>query len=125
MLQEKQTNQLNLESIKQAKDIETEKVLVPEWNGHVYIKILSGREREELNKRVEAKTVNGKLATEGLVNDFLSIVLCDEAGELLFSKENQDILSSKSGVVLNRLVEQAQKINGLTDESVDEKVGNF
>jgi len=116
---------LTRDMILNIKDIEIEEVAVPEWGGSVFVKGLTGKERDEYQVSIMQKSgknyeVNFKNATVKLV------VACvtDKDGKQLFEVADIDMLSSKSGKALNRLYEVATKLSGLSPDDVDELVKN-
>lgn len=105
---------LTRDDILGAKDLGMEWVDVPEWGGGVYVKILTGRERDAWEWRTfrqkNKATTRASLVAECAV---------DENGNKLFSLKDVQELSEKSAVALDRVFEQAQKINGLAKVDVD------
>jgi len=111
---------LTKEDILNARDIVKELVQVPEWGGEVYVKSLTGAERDQFeasvvemrgsNQRFNMKNVRAKLA---------AIAICDEAGERLFSAEDVATLSQKSAAALDRVFGVASRLSGLSSEDVD------
>jgi hypothetical protein len=55
---------------------------------------------------------------------FLQRVLCNDKGELLFTKEEVDALAKKSARVVGTLWEAAMRHNKLTDQDVEELAKN-
>jgi hypothetical protein len=104
---------LDRKSILAADDVRKEKVSVPEWGGDVYLRVLSGTDRD----RFEESYADQKMKAFRL--RFLLLALCDEKGERLFSDDEADVLGRKSSVVINRLFEAGWKINAFTQEAVD------
>jgi hypothetical protein len=51
-------------------------------------------------------------------------VLCNDKGELLFTKEEVDALAKKSARVVGTLWEAAMRHNKLTDQDVEELAKN-
>lgn len=101
-----------LAAINAASDIKTEKVNVPEWKTDVYLKVLTGTERDVFEATLgESRLSRGK---------FLVLTLCDEDGNRLFTDEQVEVLNKRSSLVLNRLFERSWKINMLSAEAADE-----
>lgn len=103
-----------LAAINAASDIKTEKVNVPEWKTDVYLKVLSGTDRDAF----EAGYTDQRMANFRV--RFLVLTLCDQNGERLFDDEQVSLLGKRSSLVLNRLFEAAWKLNMLSAEAVDE-----
>jgi hypothetical protein len=100
-------------AILSAADTKTEKVHVPEWNGDIYIKTLSGTDRD---------LFEDAYASEKMKNfrpRFLVLTLCDESGERLFTDKEVADLGKKSSAVINRLFDKAWSFNAFRSEDVD------
>jgi len=116
---------LTRDMILNIQDIETEEVEVPEWGGSVFVKGLSGKERDEYQVSIMQK--NGKNYDVNFKNATVKLVVAcvvDKEGKRLFETADIDILSSKSGKALNRLYEVATRVSGLSPDDVDELVKN-
>jgi len=104
---------LSAAQILAANDIKTRSVEVPEWGGTVYVRTITGVERdrfeEMLNKGREQFRVK-----------FVVTACCDEAGKPLFTADQVAALGEKSGVALNRVFDAAWEVNYFSQEKVDE-----
>jgi hypothetical protein len=96
-----------------ANDIKVEKIVVPEWGGDYYIRIISGADRDAF----EDSYADQKMKSFRV--RFLVLALCDEAGERIFADSDVPELSQKSAIVINRVFEAAWKANAFTQEAVD------
>jgi len=104
---------LSKSKILSASDVKLEKVNVPEWGDDVFIKTLSGTERdmfEDAYSRDRMKNFRAR---------FLTLTLCDEEGDRLFEDGDVELLGKKSAVVLNRLFEKAWSLNAFRGEDVE------
>jgi|SRR5205807_2586487 len=100
-------------------------VAVPEWGGDVLVQELSAADRDAFEascvtrkgKSVEANLVNlrAKLVVRAVVAD---------DGTRIFADADADAVGQLSGAAINRLFEVAQRLTGLTDQDVEELVGN-
>ena len=109
---------LTAESILNCNDSGIKKISVPEWGGDVFIRTMSGTERDSwemyAGHQLEKKgnvNIRAKLAV---------ITLCDESGKRLFADQQLDKLSSKNGKALDRVYSESLKLNKLTDEEVEQ-----
>lgn len=113
---------LTAKDILGAADIsEPVKLEIPEWKGHVFIKLMTGSERDEWEMEL------GKAARTGKANvraTLCALTACDEAGERLFTIDQIDELGKKSGVALDRIFARAQRINKLSKSDLEELEGN-
>jgi hypothetical protein len=108
---------LNKAAILAAGDTKVTKEHVPEWGGDVYIKTISGSERDRFEDGYnEQKMRNFRTR-------FLVLSICDEKGDRLFTDAEVEELSKKSSLVINRLFEKAWALNAFTNEAIDE-LGN-
>ena len=118
--------ELTKDLIFQADDIKKEKVHVPEWNGDVYVKMMTAAERDRFESDMfEIK--NGKAVTKNVElmrAKLVGLTACGSDGVLLFSSEDIPKLATKSASAIDRLFAVAQKLNRLTKEDVDELTKN-
>ena len=105
---------LSKASILAAKDTKLSEALpVPEWGGEVYIKTLSGTERDAF----EDAYADNKM--KAFRCRFLVLTLSDDKGQRLFEDGDVAELGKKSSVVISRLFEAAWKHNAFTNEAVE------
>jgi hypothetical protein len=104
---------LDRKSILAVDDVRKEKFAVPEWKGDVFLRVLTGTDRD----RFEESYADQKMKAFRI--RFLLLALCDDDGKRLFSDDEADILGKKSSVVINRLFEAGWKLNAFTQEAVD------
>lgn len=120
------TQYLSKDAILQAHDVLIEDVEVPEWGGTVRVRGLSGLERDALeestiegrgkNRRVSLMNFRAKLVVRSVV---------DESGRRVFDDADVAALGRKSAAALNRVVEVAQRLAGITEEDVEELTQDF
>jgi hypothetical protein len=109
---------LSKEQILAAQDQPLHCESVPEWSGDVYLRILPGTEREELEAWIaQRKQPDGEVDQRGLKARLLVKALADEHGQPLFTDEDLPALEGKSGAVLDRLAAKAMVLNGLDKET--------
>jgi hypothetical protein len=108
---------LTAEQILSADDMGLKKVHVPEWGGDVFIRVMSVGERDAYERKWIGKNETG---IDNFRTQYLAGVLCDEAGKLLFTRDQIDALAQKSGAVMGRLFDEAMKHNRMTEEDVQE-----
>lgn len=105
---------LNRDRILSADDLPREVVEVPEWGGSVYVRTMTGAERDRFEDE-HHKQVNRNFRARLAV-----LTVCDEAGVLLFKPEDAGALGEKSAAALNRVLDVSAKLNGLTKSDVDD-----
>jgi hypothetical protein len=112
---------LNKQEILQADDVVKELVHVPEWGGDVYVKGMTGAERDKFEASIVKMT--GKEQTFNMTNfraKLASMTICDEQGKRLFSDADIIELSNKSANALQRIFTVAQRLSGIGDNDVKE-----
>ena len=117
---------LNREAILKANDIEKREVYIPEWGGSVYVRGMTGRERDQfeasiIRQRGRNTEINMKNARAKLV------VMCtvDQEGNRLFTDADVAPLADKSAKALDRIFAVAQELSGITREDMEELTENF
>ena len=112
---------LDRDAILAASDIQTELVEVPEWGGSVFVKGMTGAERDRFesgiiafgdkSEKIDMRDLRAKLCSQTIVND---------KGKKLFTAADIKALSNKSAVALQRVFEVAQRLSGLTEADIKE-----
>ena len=98
---------------------------VPEWGGVVYMRPLTGKERDNFELAVTIQGRGGaQVKIENLRARLVVMSACDAEGKNIFTEEDIDALGSRSAGALNRLFAKAQKLSGLTDEDMAELAKN-
>ena len=112
---------LNKESILAASDSRIETVDVPEWNGSVCVKTMTGTERDSFDRMVLEGRGSDKNAN---IRNFRAKIcvccICDDAGNRLFTDSEIEALGKKSSIVLDRISEAASKLNALGRQDIEE-----
>ena len=116
---------LTREAILSADDLPAETVDVPEWGGKVRIRTMTGSERDAFESSLIG--TGGKDTSKNLRDlraRFASLVIVDESNERLFSEKDVKALGRKSAAALDRVFAAGQRLNGLSNQDVDELAGN-
>ena len=93
--------------------------VVPEWGGEVYLRPLSGKDRERFENAVSSPTPSKPLRAL-----LASMTLCDEQGRLLFGESDVDALAQKSSKALHQVWEVATVANKLSKKGVEDAEKN-
>ena len=112
---------LTRNDILEIKDIEVELVKVPEWGGDVYVKGMTGLERDTFEASIVEQ--RGKKSSVNMVNiraKLAAQTVCDEDGKRLFTDADVKKLGAKSAQALQRVFDVAQRLSGITETDVDE-----
>lgn len=116
---------INKQDIFAVDDRPMQPVDVPEWGGGIFVRAMSGLERDTYEGGLLER--RGLPMREKLKNTRAElVVLCvvDEDGNRLFSDEDIDPVSGKNAEVLTRIAMAASKLNKLDGASVDEETEN-
>jgi hypothetical protein len=108
-------NVLSREAILGAQDLKPTPVDVPEWDGTVYVRQLTGAERGALEAEAMADRTN-HVAT--LRQRMAVRCLCDADGKRLFTDADAPALAAKSAAALDRIFAAIAKASALGDEGV-------
>lgn len=112
---------LNRDAILAAADIQKQLVHVPEWGGDIYVKGLTGSERDKFEAGIlELHGTEQKVNLVNIRAKLCAFSICDEGGKRLFTEEDIAALSKKSAAALTRVFAVAQKLSGLGDAEVAE-----
>lgn len=112
---------LSKDDILKAKDLTVKEVEVPEWGGSVYIKSLTGTERDLYESSItQIKGKEAKLDWRNARAKLLVFTICDQDGNRLFNESEIGELGKKSASALQRLFDVATEMNGLSSTSEEE-----
>ena len=94
---------------------------VPEWGGAVFVRSMSGHDRDSLESGMIE--LDGSRNMENFRGRLAVRVVCDESGERIFADEDADAVGKKSAAALDRIVSAAAPLNRLGSAQVAE-LGN-
>lgn len=94
-----------------------ERVDVPEWGGHLNVRVMTARERDNLENRFKSSNV-------GYRAYLVAMLACDDDGKDLFDAADIPALEEKSAAAMTRVVKVAMRINGMTEESIEDAEKN-
>ena len=114
---------LNRDLILSSDDLPKELVQVPEWSGEVWVKTLSGTERDAFEQSMVSKKKD-KPNMENVRARFAVLTICDEQGVRLFAHSDAAALGKKSAAALDRVFAVAQRLNGFSQEDAEDLAGN-
>ncbi len=116
---------LSRDAILQADDRKQEEVEVPEWGGSVIIRCMTGKERDEFESETyQQKGKDIEYNRRNFRARLLVRTLVDYEGKPIFSSKEADALGEKSGIVLDRILTNALRINGLGKDEVENLTKN-
>jgi hypothetical protein len=103
---------LSRDQILGMRDLPRKAVEVPEWKGQVYVRALTGGERDKMERMISEDSISRAA--------LVALCVVDESGARLFREEDVEALAGKNGQALERIVSAALAFNLLTDESLAE-----
>lgn len=112
---------LDRDAILQADDLPRTRVDVQEWGGSVNVRVMTGAERDAFEAQVAG---GGHVNLDNIRARLVALTLVDDDGKRLFSDTDVTQLGNKSAAALDRVFSVAQKVNGLTEQDVQELAGN-
>ena len=108
-----------------AKDLQTEKVEIEEWNGYVNIRAITGTERDLFEQSMfQGKGKNRRENFDNLRARLISLAAVDDEGERIFSEKDTKELGKKNASALDKLFAKAQELSGMRQADVEELVKN-
>lgn len=109
---------LTKEQILQTNDLPKELVKVPEWDGEVYVRTMTGAERDNFEQSLVIS--KGKMNLANIRARLCALAICDENGNRLFTDSEIEQLGQKSAAALDRIFEVTQKLNGIGAKDIEE-----
>lgn len=102
-------------------DTQVEEVHIPEWGDSVFIKGMSGAERDAFEMSSRRK---GETDLRNYRARFLVRTLVTESGVRLFRDEDAAILGKYPSRVISRMFDVASRLSGMDEDEVEETEGN-
>ena len=106
---------LSKDQILNANDVKLEEVNIPEWNGSVYVRVMSAGERDSFE--IQATKPNGK---QNLRARLAVLTVCDKDGNRIFEESDIPALAKKSASALDAIFRVAIHLNAMTDADIEE-----
>lgn len=113
---------LSKKDILDSNDCETKTIEVPEWGGDVNIATMTGFARDRFEASILGKS--GGMNTQNIRAKLVAACLVDDSGELVFNETDIAKLGKKSCSALDRIFTEAQKLNGFSNDDVEELAKN-
>lgn len=110
---------LTREQIIAAADLDYAEVNVPEWGGTVRLRAWDGATRDRFDAMALQARERGQQMPPQLRAWIVAMSVCNEHGELMFSESDVPTLARKSARALDRIVEAALRLNGLTPDAIE------
>ncbi len=115
-----ETRELSAENILSADDMKVAPVDVPEWGGKIYVRRLTGRERDEFEQLMNDRKAAKSLKVRGVISRIVALAASKADGSKLFtSNDAESRLDDKACAPLMRVFDAALKISGMRDDDID------
>lgn len=108
---------LSKKDILESNDAITKTITVKEWGGDVIIATMSGFARDRFEASILGK--NGGMNMTNIRAKLVAASLVDEKGNMLFTEEDIIKLGKKSCTALDKIFEEAQKLNNLGEKELE------
>jgi hypothetical protein len=108
------------EELLKLSDRKVEKVEVPEWGGHLYVRNMTAAERVEYDHWILGP--DGMPAIEGVRVKLAIMTCCDEKGERLFKREDYPTLSERDGAAITRIFNVSLHLSGMGRNALAERI---
>lgn len=117
---------LSKNDIRQVQEIlAIERCEVPEWGGHIYLRELSGKERDAYeSSMLKGQGRKQRLVTDNVRAKLVALAACDENRQPLFVPADADWLGTRGAAPLHRAYQVAARLSGITDDDVEELAKN-
>ncbi len=103
-------------------DLDVTLLDIPEWPDELYIRVLTGTERAEWQVFLAAQPEDAP--NMDVLVKFLGYALCDSEGGRVLDEDDLPGLKAKNGIMLIKASTLALRLNGMSDEAVEEEVKN-
>lgn len=116
----------DLNSLLETNDTKIQKVPLPEWNGHVFIRSAGGDDREALDNFIrEHGDSSGRVSPKRLRAKCLSLCVSNEAGKCVWTFEDAaKVVEKKSAKPVERLFDAACKSLGISQTDLEDMEKN-
>ncbi len=107
------------------KDLKEESVFIPQWETCVYVRALTGTERDKFES--DSVTIKGKKVKANMVNiraRLVALSVVNGGGTRLFSDKDVTELGEKNAAALDLIFAVAQRLSGIGQKDVEDLAGN-
>lgn len=127
------TGFLTRQDILDSDDLKRKEVEVPEWGGKVMVQELTAHDRDAIDSelveiRMQGRTPQQSIRESALVTYRVKLVAAaivdPNTKKRLFSEKDIEVLGQKSSSALARVYDVARQISGITEDDVEEVLGN-
>jgi len=117
--------ELDRQAILNAEDLPMERMDVPEWGGFVYVRTLTGAERDAFeDASIKGRGRNRRFSLRNVCARLVVMAVCDERGRRVFRDGDAERLGEKSAAALNRVYRVAARLSAISEEDIEDLAGN-
>lgn len=109
---------LDRDAILKTNDVRPVKVDVPEWGGHIYVRAMSGLDRDRFEQMIFVGKGEDRRLNDNYRARLVCLTACDANGVRIFREDDVPALGAKSAAALDRVVEAAAQLNGIGEKAV-------
>ena len=117
---------LSKDQILESSDLKSEQVEVPEWDGAVLVRTMTGADRDAFESSLVPVGADGVRVSD-LTNmraKLVAMTVIDESGCRMFAETDVEALSRKSAAAIDRVYQVAQRLNALGAKAEEVAVKN-
>lgn len=102
-------------------DQKIELVFIAEWNDSVYVKSMTGQERDKFEASIiEQKGKSQTVKIDNIRAKLCAYTICDKDGNLLFTEKDILALGAKNANALTKIFMIAKTLSGIGEEEMKE-----
>jgi len=119
-------NGINLtrDDILNADDSQKEQVHVKQWGGDVFVRVMTGENRDHFEEECRRRTGTGTINYEGMKALLIVLTVVDEDSKPLFTEDDIAELNKKNGAAIDFLFQEALRVNAIGQQQLEEIAGN-
>lgn len=104
--------------------LKVERVRVPEFGGDVLVRELTARQRDEFDEsNIKGRGKNMQVVLKNMRAKLVARSVVDEDGRQVFTEADIEAMGELPAAGLEKIFAVAQRLNGITQEDVDELAG--
>ncbi len=103
-----------------AEDLKSERVKIPEWDGEVIVRELTGTERDHYEASVvKTNGMQVSIDSSNMRAKLVALSCVDKEGARLFTEEDVVALGKKAASALDRIVDVARRLSRIGEEELE------
>jgi len=116
---------LSRESLLKPVAVPMEEIHIPELDGSVWVKGMTAADRSRFERQFSlASGKRNKRKTQEIRERLIVACVCDEQGNKLFTQEDVGAIGAQSAMIIEKIVDVAQRLCGMANEDVEAMAGN-